>query len=178
VISVKFNSFQKEWLIKAGLAILVSGMCLGGLILPALQESAVLRAKIFEAKKFAALLYEVRQLEEKIMVLESPLAFWTDRSMMMSKVADFANKNGLEVQTLVPRTAKEGGYVRLGIEMRAFGDFFESLKFLKGLETFEPPVRVTEVSLSRARGRTGGRELNVTLLLESYLKQPHEKKKI
>jgi hypothetical protein len=182
---IQLKELQKERLIKGAMGLLVAGLCFGFMVLPVLKSVTMLRDKISEDNQRIELFREVKDLEKKTAHLEASLAVWTDRSLMMSKIADIADKNEINVQNIVPRTTKEGAYVRLTIELQGLGTFVSNLKFLKMIESLTPPVIVKELSVSREGSRdsssgskAGAESLQLKLSVESFLRQPQGKEKI
>lgn len=176
---------EKEWLVKLGAGLLAAGLCFGIILFPMIQDIVKLQEKISKDRQRIDLLREVRSLEKEVAGLEAPLAAWTDRSLMMGKIADVADKSGVRVQNLVPRTVREGAYVRLSVEVEGNGTFFDQLRFLKALEVLTPPIRVRDLSLVRdgtknllQSSRPKAESLKGRFVVEGYLKPPPGKKKV
>lgn len=184
VLRFHLEERAKERLVVAVAGLLVGALCLGGILIPTVKDIVRLRDKITKDRQRIDLLREVKALEKKVSELETPLAVWTDRSLLMGKIADVADKSRVTVQNLVPRTIREGAYVRLSVEVQAEGAFFDQLRFLKALEAIEPPVRVRELSLTRNKTQAAVRgsavrvaNVRAKVVIEGYLKQPPRKKR-
>jgi hypothetical protein len=173
--TIQIRERHKEIAIKIALAAGLCAVFFHFIIRPVFSESVFLKQQVQESHARLELFQDVHRLKDELSVAEEPFPVLASRSSMVGKLSDIANKNKIDVQTLTPKTIPEGEYTNLRIELSAQASFFPLMKFLKELEAFEPPLNVSNLSLSQfQRSYSGADEekdgmLQVHLSLDTYL---------
>jgi hypothetical protein len=173
--TMQIREQHKEIAIKIALAAGLCAVFFHFIIQPVFSESVLLKQQVQESHARLELFQDVRRLKDELSVAEETFPVLASRSSMVGRISDIANKNGIDVQTLTPKTIPEGEYTDLRIELSAQASFFPLMKFLKELEAFEPPLNVSNLSLSQFQrsysGMDGGRDemLQVHLSMDTYL---------
>ena len=179
LMTVKINEQKKEWAIKAAAGIATLVFCYMGMINPVFRNIAFFRQNIRDSQTRTELFREVQDLKESIDSSESVLATLLERSQLLGKISDIASRNQIRVQTLTPRTAPEGGYVKMRMEMDGQGTFFSLLKFLQAVEKIGAAIKVRDVSIlwgPSPNPQEGKYSLQIQLVFETFLKQRVKKK--
>ncbi len=178
--TVKINEQQKEWSIKAVAGVATFIFCYMVMIHPVFKDIATSRQSIMDSKKRQELYQEVQGLKVRLDSFESVLATLTERSQLLGMISDIAGRTQLRVETLTPRTAPDGGYIQLRMEMEGRSTFFSLLKFLQSVEKIGAAIKVRDVSILWSlpasseedfSPREGEYSLQVQLLFETLLKQ-------
>jgi len=185
MLSLKLKERQKEWLIKGAFGAGVFAGCFWFMIFPLFGDIALFKQKLADDQERLGLFQDIRALNEKVSSLEASLATSTDRSLMLGKISDVATKTHIDMQSLTPKTSKEGVYINLKIDMKATGNFLALLDFLRAVEVLRPPVMARDLTLASNRSEDhfaktgkGDETLDIKFVLETYLKQPREKKNL
>lgn len=170
---------QKEILIKALVGIAALFLCYVGIIQPTFLTVTEYRQDIQDAQKKTELFREIQKLDQSLSVMEDSLATLQGRPMILGKIQELAGRNGVDIQTLTPKTTTENDYVKWTIEVDAKGTFFSFVHFLQGLEKMKPIINCKDVSvLRRIYGDKdrASKNLQIHLVLETYLKTWKKKK--
>lgn len=172
---MKFKEQQKEWGVKVavGAAALLFGLLFT--VKPFLAEARILRSQIDVSRERLKLFEETELLRNRLEKLESFFLSAPERSVVLGKISDTANKEKLDVDTIVPRTESAEAYSKLFVEMNAKGSFFQVVKFLKNVDTFNPAVKINTVKILRPQGLKKDGKLQFNVLVETYLKQKAKK---
>jgi hypothetical protein len=169
--NVQIREQYKEIAVKIAVGLALCAVFFHFLITPVFSQSVALRQQLLETRERLELFKEVSRLKDELLVTEQPFAALTARSSLVGKISDIASKNKIDVQAITPKTVPEGEYVRLRIEVSGQASYFSMIKFLKEMETLEPPMSIGDISLSRQFG-TGKKTrgiLKAQLYLETYL---------
>jgi hypothetical protein len=169
--TMQIKEQHKEIAIKIALAAVLCAVFFHFIIRSVYSESSLLKQQIQESNARLELFREVRRLKDELMVAEESFPALATRSSIVGKISDMANKNKMDVQSLTPKTIPDGEYINFKIELLAQANFFLLLQFLKGIEAFEPPLNVSNLSLSQSQ-QTGGEQnqmLQVRLSLDTCL---------
>lgn len=144
--AIKIHVQHKEWAIKTAAGVVAMVFFYAIMVAPVFKNVVVMRQGVDDAKKRAEFYKELQSLSREILEKEAALATVTERSQILGRVSDIAEKSKVRIATLTPRTEPNEGYARLRMEMAGQGSFFSLLKFLQGIEKTKPVLRVREVS--------------------------------
>lgn len=175
---LKIREQQKEWALKAAVALAAIVLCFLTLIHPMLQNIAVLHQTILDSQTRSQLFREIQELNKNVGAGESSLPTVMDRSMLLGKISDIASRTKVDVGTLTPRTEPDGGYIKLKIEMEGTGSFFALLNFLQSIEKLSTSLKVKDVAVLRQVSETpqvGKNVLQIHIVFETFLKQRTKK---
>jgi hypothetical protein len=143
---MKIHEQHKEWAIKIGVGVLAMIFFYAILVQPVFQKVFAMRQGVSDAMKRKDFYKELQAILEIMAEKEAALATITERSQILGRISDIAEKAKVRIATLTPRTEPLGGYVRLRMEMEGQGSFFSLLKFLQAIEKTQPALRAREVS--------------------------------
>lgn len=177
---VQIKEQQKEVLVKISVGIAMVFACYFLTIHPSFPQFEILRRNLVDSKKKIEIHEFMKTQYEKLSGLENSLASLQDRSVILGKISDFASKEKIDIQGITPRTQSADDYVKLNIEIEGKGTFFSLTRFLKALEEMQPVIGVRDISALRQRfedSKNRSRNLQVHLILETYLKQKQRKPK-
>lgn len=144
--AMKIYEQHKEWAIKIAVGVVAMVFSYSLMVSPVFKSVVVMRQGVDDAKKRAVFYGDLQNLTREISAKEEALATITERSQILGRISDIAEKSKVRIATLTPRTEPNEGYVRLRMEMTGQGSFFSLLKFLQGIEKTKPALRVREVS--------------------------------
>lgn len=181
MLAIKIKEQQKEQLIKIAVGLSIFAICYSVIIQPVFQDVTFLRQKVLDSKKRLDLYQEIRDFKENLSNFENSLTTTKNRSMLLGKMSDLANQSGLKVQTLTPKTAPEGEYIKLSIELEGKGSFFSLLKFFKAMESEGAALIVRSISLLRQGSLRTEEEkypLQIQIELVTFLKQGTKKNNV
>lgn len=190
---IKLSEQQKEMGLKIGAGILMIAIFYIVLINPASKELTFLRGNIYNTEKRLVLLEEVKKLQNDLTGMSLSLGDVGDSPVILGKISEFAQRDQLDIQSIVPKTQNTGNYVLLRLEVNGQGSFFSLIKFLKDIDAanifvvrdFSLTQKKTDSSNEDYRGSLKGKPkenlkgdkklLQVQLVLETYLEQKNKK---
>lgn len=175
---IKFKERQKE--ISIQVAVAVSALLLGFLfaVRPFFEETRFLKQKINLSKEKLKLYEDSENAKAKLGKLEGFFLLVAERPLILAKISDAASKEKLDIDTLSPKTMTGENYLKLLMEVNTRGNFFQLVKFLKSVDSFNPAIRINAVGFSRALATSRGKKTNklqANISLETYLKQRAKK---
>jgi hypothetical protein len=176
--TIKIYEQHKEWAIKAAVGIAAMILFYTIMVAPVFQNVVEMRQGVVDAKRRADFCRELENLNKNLNEKETVLATITERSQILGRVSDIAEKAKVHITTLTPRTEPNAGYVRLRMEMEGQGSFFSLLKFLQGVERTQTALRVKDVSTlvpPTAMAPDDQNSLRLQLGFETLLKQSVKK---
>jgi len=181
VADIKFKEQQKEMAIKAavGAAAILLGFMF--IVKPFFEETRALKLKIDVSKERLKLFDETELVRAKLEKLEGFFLTVPERSVVLGKISDIVSKEKLDIDTITPKTEPGEIYLKLFVDVSARGSFFQLVKFLKNVDTFNPAIKINAVTISRPpmllKGKKEGK-LQTSVSLETYLKQRAKKSNV
>lgn len=179
--TVKINEQQKEWAVKIAVGLATILFCYWVMIQPVFQDITNMHRSIVDVKRRSELYREVRALKKSLDDGERPLATLTERSQLLGKVSDIVGRNQLRVETLTPRTAPDGAYTKLKMEMVGRGNFFSLVKFLQAIEKSGTEIKVRDISIlwkPFSDPQKNRYPLQIQIVFETLLKQQIRKNNV
>ena len=178
---LKIKEQQKEIAIKIAVGVTAIFLCFTFLVKPFFEESRSLKAKINLSRERLKLFDENELVRAKLEKLERFFLTVPERSVVLGKIADIASKEKLDIDTLTPKTEPGEVYLKLFVDVSTKGAFFQLVKFLKNVDTFNPAIKIDTVTITRPQMPLKGKKagtLQVSVSLETYLKQRAKKSNV
>ena len=178
MVDIKIKEQQKEITFKvaAGVVAVFLGFTL--IVKPFFEETRNLKLKIDVSRERLKLFDETEAARAKLGKLEGFFLTVPERSVVLGKLSDIVSREKLDIDTITPKTEPGEPYLKLLVDVSARGSFFQLVKFLKNVDTFNPAIKINAVTIARPpmllKGKKDGK-LRVSVSLETYLKQRAKK---
>lgn len=175
---IKIKEQQKEIAIKvaAGVAAVLLGLVF--IVKPFFDETRALKLKIDVSRERSKLFDETELVRAKLEKLEGFFLTAPERSVVLGKISDIVSREKLDIDTIAPKTEPGETYLKLFVNVSAKGSFFQLVKFLKNVDTFNPAIKINEVMIAQpqtfSKGKNVGK-LQANVSLETFLKQKAKK---